>query len=174
MALIVVFVSRRLGAAVCCPVGLLEAGASGVATSVGVVSCYFAIASDSVSIGFFTINSVNKVSVGADNHESPSVISLVNAGLHVVEALAAVRSFFVTRDRAAGAVHDDSLLAFLDDADACGAVGAGALVAAVALNFDGVLVRAFLALGVAENAFVASGFLADAYPVFRGTARSLT
>lgn len=33
-------------------------------------------------------------------------------------AFAEVGSFFVTRDRAAGAVHDDSLLAFLDDADA--------------------------------------------------------
>lgn len=174
MALIVVFVARGLSAIGRCPVGLLETCSSGVTTSLGVVSCYFAIASDSVSIGFFTINSVNKVSVGADNHESPSVISLVNAGLHVVEALAAVRSFFVTRDRAAGAVHDDSLLAFLDDADACGVVGAGALVAAVALNFDGVLVGAFLALGVAENAFVTEGFFTDANSILCCTARSLT
>ncbi len=46
------------------------------------------------------------------------MVILVNASLQGVVAFAAVRSFFVTRDHAAGAVHDDSLLAFLDDADA--------------------------------------------------------
>ena len=97
MALIVVFVARGLSAIGRCPVGLLETCSSGVTTSLGVVSCYFAIASDSVSIGFFTINSVNKVSVGADNHESPSVISLVNAGLQGVVANSEVGSQGVAR-----------------------------------------------------------------------------
>ena len=100
-------------------------------------------------------------------------VFVFGTGLHVVDALAAVRAPFVTRYCAARAVHDDTLHAFLDNADACRAVGAGALVAVVAFDFNSVLVRAFLALCVAENAFVASGFLADASPVFCGTARCL-
>ena len=72
-----------LSAAVPRPVGLLEAGTSGVATSVGVdVAKIFAIASDSVSFLLF----VDKFTVSADHHESPSVISLVNAGLQGVVA----------------------------------------------------------------------------------------
>lgn len=86
MALIVVFVFRRLGAAVCCPVGLLEAGASGVAASVGIVGSYFAITSDAVSIAVV----IDKFAVGADNHESARVVILVNASLQGVVAFAEV------------------------------------------------------------------------------------
>ena len=84
MALIVVFVFRRLGAAVCCPVGLLEAGASGVAASVGIVGSYFAITSDAVSIAVV----IDKFAVGADNHESARVVILVNTSLQGVVAFA--------------------------------------------------------------------------------------
>ena len=93
MKLIVVFVARGLSAAVSRPVGLLEAGASGVATSVGVASCFFAFASFTVFVAII----VDKVSVGADNHESPSVISLVNAGLQGVVANSEVGSQGVAR-----------------------------------------------------------------------------
>ena len=129
VALFVVFVARGLSAAVSRPVGLLEAGASGVATSVCIfIAKIFAMASNSVTFLLF----VNKFTVSADHHVSASEVILVNASLHVVEAFAAVRSFFVTRDRAAGAVHDDSLLAFLDDADAKETVGAAVREAVVA------------------------------------------
>ena len=97
MKLIVVFVARGLFAIGRCPVGLLETCSSGVTTSPGVVSCYFAIASDSVSIGFFTINSVNKASVSADHHESAFVITCVDAGLQGVVAFAEVGSQGVAR-----------------------------------------------------------------------------
>ena len=82
-----------LSAAVPRPVGLLEAGTSGVTTSLGVVSCYFAIASDSVSFLLF----VDKFSVSADHHESAFVITCVDAGLQGVVAFAEVGSQGVAR-----------------------------------------------------------------------------
>ena len=82
-----------LSAAVPRPVGLLEAGTSGVTTSLGVVSCYFAIASDSVSFLLF----VDKFTVSADHHESAFVITCVDAGLQGVVAFAEVGSQGVAR-----------------------------------------------------------------------------
>ena len=82
-----------LSATVPRPVGLLEAGTSGVTTSLGVVSCYFAIASDSVSFLLF----VDKFTVSADHHESAFVITCVDAGLQGVVAFAEVGSQGVAR-----------------------------------------------------------------------------
>ena len=93
VALIVVFVARGLSAAVSRPVGLLEAGASGVATSVGVASCFFAFASYTVSFLLF----IDKVSVEADNHVSLTMINIVDAGLQGVVAFAEVGSQGVAR-----------------------------------------------------------------------------
>ena len=71
-----------LSAAVSRPVGLLEAGASGVATSVGVASCFFAFASYTVFVAII----VDKVSVEADNHVSLTMVNIVDAGLQGVVA----------------------------------------------------------------------------------------
>lgn len=81
------------------------------------------------------------------------------AGLHVVNAFAAVHALFVTRYRGARAVHEDVFHAFLDDADSHGAVGAGALEAVVAFAFVGRdIVRAFLTHGIAYGTDVANFF----------------
>ena len=93
MKLIVVFVARGLSAIGRCPVGLLEAGASGVATSVGVASCFFAFASYTVFVAII----VDKVSVEADNHVSLTMVNFIDAGLEGVVAFAEVGSQGVAR-----------------------------------------------------------------------------
>lgn len=77
-----------LSAAISSPVGLLEAGTSGVTTSSGVAFRYFAIASDSVVIAI----GVEKLAVSADHHESAFVITCVDAGLQGIVAFAEVGS----------------------------------------------------------------------------------
>ena len=83
--MIALFVVGALGlsAAVSRPVGLLEAGASGVATSVCIfIAKIFAMASNSVTFLLF----VNKFTVSADHHVSASVITCVDAGLEGIVA----------------------------------------------------------------------------------------
>ena len=82
MKLIVVFVARGLSAAVSRPVGLLKAGASGVATSVGVASCFFAFASNTIVVAI----SVDKFAASADHHKSLTMVNIVDAGLEGVVA----------------------------------------------------------------------------------------
>ena len=82
--MIALFVVGALGlsAAVSRPVGLLEAGASGVATSVGVASCFFAFASNTVVVAI----SVDKFTASADHHVSLTMVNIVDAGLQGVVA----------------------------------------------------------------------------------------
>lgn len=92
--------------------------------------------------------------------------------LDVIKAFAAVSAFFVTGNGAAGTVYENTLYAFLDNADTHGTVGAGAFVAVVAFAFAGRdRVRAFLVDGIADGADVADFFATDADSVFFFTAR---
>ena len=100
-------------------------------------------------------------------------VLVLGTSLYVIKAFAAVRALFIARDCSARAVHDNALHAFLDNTDAHKAVRTGVLVTLVALNFNSVLVRAFLGLRIAEYTLIAGGFLADASSVFCGTAGSL-
>jgi hypothetical protein len=72
------------------PDGRLEAGASGVATSFGVVDIRsgFAQAGNTVVIAI----GVEKLAVSADHHESAFVITCVDAGLQGIVAFAEVGS----------------------------------------------------------------------------------
>ena len=99
-------------------------------------ACVFVVRARTATVvarvaGIFTATFGHLLAVFAAGNSRVEIL-VFGTSLNVVEAFAAVRSFFVTRDRAAGAVHDDSLLAFLDDADAKETVGAAVRVAVVA------------------------------------------